>query len=133
MNIDEVKKDIDLILWSTRLSELYRFTHQRFWETETLANEMALKIEGEDKDRKPVPRAESVAEHSWHIADIILIIAPRFPQLQIERCLLHAILHDKLEIITGDKNPLGKNGKGTKTHAFNPTKKSVKDMVDEKQ
>ncbi len=130
MNIEEVKKDIDLILWSTKLSELYRFTHQRFWESETIANDFALRIEGVNQKGDKTPRAESVAEHSWHIADIILIIAPRFRNLNIGKCLLHAILHDKLEIITGDKNPLGKNGKGTGTHAFNEARKNDKDEME---
>jgi len=127
---DEIKLDVDLILWSTKLSGLYRFTHQRFWEKETFEHEYAMRIDGVDKSGNKVPRAESVAEHSWHIADIILILAPKFKGLNIEKCLLHAILHDKLEIITGDKNPLGKNGKGTKSHAFNEIKKQKKDYLE---
>ena len=120
---EEVAKDINLILWSTRLSGIYRFTHQRFWEKETLDLEHALRIDGYND----TPRAESVAEHSWHIADIALTIAPRFNGLDIGRCIMLAILHDKLEIFTGDKNPVGKNGKGTTTHAFNEQSKVLKD------
>lgn len=127
---DEVKKDVDLILWSTKLSGLYRFTNQRFWENETIQNEYSLRIEGVNPLGFSTPRAESVAEHSWHIADMVLVIAPRFSRLNIGRCLMHAILHDKLEIITGDKNPLGRDGKGTKTHAFNERKKIDKDNLE---
>jgi len=130
LSIAEVKKDVDLIFWSTKLSNLYRFTHQRYWEEETIQNQYAIRIEGLDTAGNKIPRAESVAEHSWHIADIALIIAPRFQELNLEKCLLISILHDKLEIITGDKNPLGKNGKGTKTHAFNSEKRASKNELE---
>jgi 5'-deoxynucleotidase YfbR-like HD superfamily hydrolase len=127
---DDIVKDVDLIMWSVQLSELYRFTHQRFWERETTAHEFAMRIDGLDFEGNKVPRAESVAEHSWHICDIALIIAPRFKDLNVQKCLLHAVLHDKLEIITGDKNPLGRDGKGTKTHAFNEEKRQAKDILE---
>jgi 5'-deoxynucleotidase YfbR-like HD superfamily hydrolase len=94
-NNSSVSRDIDVMIWSMRLCSIKRYLHQRFWETETQEAEYAARIEGE-------PRLESVAEHSWHVADTVLILANRFPELDVNRCLVLAILHDKLEIITGD-------------------------------
>jgi len=127
IDIQEVERDIEFIIWSFKLTEINRYVKQRFWEKETLENEYASRIFGFSQDGKMSPRAESVADHSWHIADMTILIAPRFPILKLDKCLLLAILHDKLEIITGDKSPIGKNGKGTNSHAFNIDKKELKE------
>lgn len=120
INHREIKADIDAILWSMRLCQVRRFFHQRFWENETRDAEYANLIE-------PSPRLESVAEHSWLVADAVLIIGPHFEQINISHCIELAILHDKLENITGDKNPVGRDGKGLKTHAFNEQYRMLKD------
>lgn len=124
-NIDpcEVKKDIDVILWSAKLACVRRYFHQRFWERETIEAEHASLIE-------PFPRLESVAEHTWHVVDTIILIVRHFPSLNIERSLKLAILHDKMEILIDDKNPVGRDGTGMSTHAFNIEKKGIKDGLE---
>jgi len=117
---EEIQKDVDAIFWSLRLHRIRRFFHQRFWELETKEAEYADRIES-------WPKLESVSEHSWHVADTVLLLCPYFEQLNQRRCLELAILHDKLEIITGDANPVGRNGQGTTTHAFNAIKREEKD------
>jgi 5'-deoxynucleotidase YfbR-like HD superfamily hydrolase len=116
----DAKKDIDAILWSMRLCSIRRYFHQRFWETETAEAEYANRVESS-------PRLESVADHSWHVADSILLLASHFPFLDLGWCLTLAILHDKMEIITGDKNPVGKDGTGRSTHAFSILKRKQKE------
>jgi 5'-deoxynucleotidase YfbR-like HD superfamily hydrolase len=96
-----------------------RYLNQKFWEAESQESYYATKVESG-------LRLESVAEHSWHIADIILLLAPHFPSLSLERCLALAVLHDKLEIYTGDYDPVGLSGTGEDTHAFSPSKKQEK-------
>ena len=118
---EEVKQDIDVILWSIRLETIRRFFHLHFWENETLEAEFAKKVE---KD----PRLESVADHSWHICDIILLIARHFPELDENKCIKLAILHDKMEIITGDLKPIGRDGTGKNTFAFDKQKKEKKEL-----
>lgn len=109
---DDVMRDIDTILWSMRLHGIRRYFHQRFFEVESREADYASLIE-------PYPRLESVSEHSWHVADMVLILGPHFPGLDLFRSLSLAILHDKLEISTGDIAPIGRDGTGDKTHAFN--------------
>lgn len=123
----DIERDLDLILWSAGLTNIFRYTGQKFWERETENHLKALGIDTAAANGNPIPRSESVADHSWHMADMALILAPRFPHLDIGRCVMLAVLHDKLEIITGDKDPLGSDGSGRDSHAFNLDKRRTKD------
>jgi 5'-deoxynucleotidase YfbR-like HD superfamily hydrolase len=108
----DVKRDINAMLWSMKLCFIRRYFHQRFWEKETMEAEYASRLES-------FPRLETVAEHSWHVADTVLLLGGHFHFLNVDRCVRLAILHDKMEISIGDKNPVGKSGTGESTHAFN--------------
>lgn len=109
---NSISKDIDLILWSANLTVIRRYYDMRFWEQET---EEERRIASANNGL----RLESVADHSWHLCDSILLLAPRFPELNIEKCLKLAVLHDKLEIIIGDISPMGKSGTGADGTAYN--------------
>ena len=65
------------------------------------------------------PRLETVAEHSWAVADSVILLAPNFPYLHRAHAVELAVLHDKMEIAIGDLNPLGRDGTGERGHAFN--------------
>jgi 5'-deoxynucleotidase YfbR-like HD superfamily hydrolase len=60
------------------------------------------------------------------VADATLLFLDHFEWLNRERCLSLAILHDKLEIYTGDANPVGRDGTGARTHAFDEHARLVK-------
>lgn len=121
LNITTAKRDIDTMLWSMNLQKIRRYFHQRFWEAETRDAEYASRVE-------PFPRLESVAEHSWHVADTILLFGRHFSSLDIDRCITLALLHDKMEMITGDQTPVGRDGTGGNTHAFNAKMRDLKDL-----
>jgi len=53
--------------------------------------------------RAGVKNAESVAGHSWGVAWLVLVLAP--PELDRERALAMAIVHDLPEVRTGDRVP----------------------------
>ena len=53
--------------------------------------------------RAGVPSPESVAAHSWGVAWLVLVLLP--PELDRERALSYAILHDLAEVRTGDLTP----------------------------
>jgi 5'-deoxynucleotidase YfbR-like HD superfamily hydrolase len=108
----DIDRDIDVIVWSMGLHNIRRYFHQRFWEEETRASEFATRVE-------PLPRLESVSDHSWHIAFICNLLAPRHENLDQAKVLQLAVLHDILEIIVGDQSPIGRDGTGRSTHAFN--------------
>ncbi len=108
-----VKKDIDNMFFSIKLEREKRYFKMRYWEIESREAEYAEKITGSI-------RLESVAEHSWHMCDIILLIYDNFKNdIDLSMALKLAIIHDKLEILTGDRSPLGRDGTGKKAHGFN--------------
>ncbi len=125
-----IEQDVDLIMWSMRLCTVLRYHEQFFWQTETKRTLAALELDAKTEDGIAVPRSESVADHSWHMADMVLLLGPRFPELDIGRCVMLAVIHDKLEIITGDYDPTGQNGTGHDAHAFNAQKKDAKDAAE---
>lgn len=107
-----IDRDVDTIIWSMGLHGIRRYYRQRFWEKETQASEFAERIE-------TFPRLESVAEHSWHTGYICMLLSPRYHELDVGKVMCIATLHDILEIISGDDDPLGRDGTGQSTHAFN--------------
>ncbi|MCI3269663.1 HD domain-containing protein [Streptomyces cylindrosporus] len=125
MMVSDADCDLDAITWSMKLASVRRYYHQRFWEDETKEAEYASRIE-------PDPRLESVAEHSWHVADAVLILAPRFPLIDIGRALALSVLHDKMEIKIGDWSPVGRDGTGDKTHAFDTERRKSKEDAERK-
>ncbi len=53
--------------------------------------------------RRGVPDAESVAGHAWGVAWLVLVTLPA--ELNRERALTYALLHDLAEVRTGDLTP----------------------------
>jgi putative hydrolases of HD superfamily len=47
-------------------------------------------------------RQESVAEHSWRLATMALLLKPRHPELNFDKVLAMALLHDLGEAVNGD-------------------------------
>ncbi len=47
-------------------------------------------------------RRESVAEHSWRAALMAMLIAPEFPQADMDRVIRMCLIHDLGEAFTGD-------------------------------
>ena len=47
-------------------------------------------------------RHESIAEHSWRLAVMALLVAEEFPELNMEKVVKMCLIHDFGEAITGD-------------------------------
>jgi 5'-deoxynucleotidase YfbR-like HD superfamily hydrolase len=109
---EAVAQEVAMILWSARLASLRRFKWQPYWEGESAASDKALMIE----DGLPL---EDVASHSWKVADMVLLLHYHRPELDRGYCVELAVLHDKLELLTGDYSPIDSDGTGATTHAFN--------------
>ena len=113
---EDVSLDIDCLISATNLQTIRRYYGQKFWHEESVSAQIADQIEAGLK-------LENVAAHSWQVADAVLLLGPHFPELPQDRCLRLAVLHDKLEILTGDYDPVGQKGDGMDSHAFNPNKR----------
>lgn len=54
-------------------------------------------------------RGESDAEHSWHLATVVMLLEDDFPELNFLKVLKLALVHDLPEIYAGDTNPYRDN------------------------
>ena len=60
-------------------------------------------------------RAESDAEHSWHVAMFLLLFEKELPEnLDLKRMLKLALMHDLVEIYAGDTFAFDKKNRATK-------------------
>ncbi len=107
----DASADIAAMRAALGLQTIVRYLGQRHWDEET-----AHAIAGDQAE--PGLKLENVAAHSWQVADAALLLAPQFPELSIARTVQLAVVHDKLEMITGDFDPVGSDGRGTDSHAF---------------
>jgi len=85
------------------LKKIERFKEQVFWR------------------EYPFPeRFESVADHTWRLAMMLIVIEQHLSEpIDLSKALKMALIHDIPEIITGDKSPLGSDGSGKDSHAYN--------------
>ena len=59
-------------------------------------------------------RQENDAEHSFHLAMMVIVFIDDFPALNTEKCLKIALLHDIVEVFAGDTVIFDKNMEVTK-------------------
>jgi putative hydrolases of HD superfamily len=117
---ESVSQLVSAMLWSAELQTVKRYYDMTFWDRET----------SEERDAESLlsgPRLESVADHSWHLCDCILLLHGHFGYLDLGRCLSMAVLHDKAEISTGDIGPMGTSGTGHDGTAFDASRAEAKD------
>ncbi len=119
----DASADVAAMRAALGLQTIVRYLGQHYWGQESAHARAADQVE-------PGLKLENVAAHSWQVADAALLLAPHFPELRVERVVQLAILHDKLEMITGDFDPVGSDGRGTDSHAFNPIAQSHKRVTE---
>jgi len=119
----EADQDVDVLLSSLKLQMIRRYMDQGHWHEESEAARAADQAE-------PGLKLENVAAHSWHVADAVMLLAPLFPDVDQGRVVELAIVHDKLELLTGDLDPVGPDGQGTYSHAFHPGARAEKTRLE---
>ena len=121
--VNAVSQVVSAMLWSAELSAVKRYYDMTYWEGES----------AEERDAESLlsgPRLESVADHSWHLCDCVLLLHSHFSYLDLGRCLAMAVLHDKAEISVGDIGPMGPSGTGLDGTAFNAEHAAKKDAAE---
>lgn len=99
----EAKKILEFVTALEGLKKIERFKEQIFW-----------------KDYPFPKRYESVADHTWRLAVMLIAVEKYLSQpLDLAKALTMALIHDIPEIITGDASPLGTDGTGQDSHAYN--------------
>jgi 5'-deoxynucleotidase YfbR-like HD superfamily hydrolase len=117
---ETVARLVSAMLWSAELQTVKRYYDMTFWEAETAE-------EREAESLLSGPRLESVADHSWHLCDCVLLLHGHFGHLDLGRCLAMAVVHDKAEIRTGDTSPMGSSGTGRDGTAFDVARAQAKE------
>jgi putative hydrolase of HD superfamily len=75
------------------------------------------------KDYPSLARYESVADHTWRIAILLLLFEDKLSQkINTEKALKMTLVHDLPEVIAGDDSPMGNTGTGQDSHAYNKQK-----------
>ena len=78
---------------------------------------------------------ETNAEHSYHLAMMVMTFIDDFPELCYEKCLKLALIHDLVEIYAGDTVVLDKNMEKTKIqrehNALEKFRKEIYDFLPE--
>ncbi len=120
---EDAEQDVDAMLCSLDLQLIRRYMDQRHWHGESEAARAADRAE-------PGLKLENVAAHSWHVADATMLLAPNFPEIDQRHAVELAIVHDKLELLTGDFNPVGPDGQGTSSHAFDADAQAEKTEIE---
>jgi len=115
----DAERDVDAMLAALGLQMIRRYMNQHHWHDESRLAQAA-------DDAEPGLKLENVAAHSWHVADAALLLASNFPEIDAQHALVLAIVHDKLELFTGDFDPVGSDGQGAKSHAFDPAARAAK-------
>jgi len=114
--LHEVRQDIDQVYRLFDLERTIRFFGQRYWESESRF----------ESARPGQLQLENVAAHSFQVANTVMLLGHRFPDLNIGRAIELALVHDQLEMLTGDKDPVGRFGDGSDTHAFSENQRRAK-------
>lgn len=99
----DINKVFSFIKTMQGLKEVERFKGQFFWK---------------DYGRKK--EYESVADHTWRMVMILVIIEPYLSKpINFTKTIKMALIHDIPEIIAGDSSPLGSDGTGNDAHLYN--------------
>lgn len=85
------------------------------------------------RDYDWIDRWESVADHTWRIAIMLIVLEDKLQKpIDLQHALKIVLVHDLPEIIAGDPSPLGSDGTGRDSHRFNEEKKREKFSREEK-
>lgn len=94
----------------SKLKKIERFKGQFFW-----------------RDYPELKRYESAADHTWRLGILVILFADQLSQkINLEKALKMVLIHDLPEVLSGDESPVGEDGNGNNTYAFNSEKAEEK-------
>lgn len=116
MHTFDTEKALNFLKVAGALKDLERFRGQFFW-----------------RDYPQRQRYESVADHTWRMAVILMLVEKSLSQpIDFSKAVKMALIHDLAEIIAGDLSPLGTDGTGRDSHLYNKEKAKEKLVNEEK-
>ncbi|MFA6322872.1 MAG: HD domain-containing protein [Candidatus Buchananbacteria bacterium] len=103
MDTQKLKKFFEFATELEKLKKIERFKGQHYW-----------------KDYPQPTHFESVADHTWRLGMLVIILTDQLSKkIDLEKALKMVLIHDLPEIIAGDGSPLGDDGMGQNSYAFN--------------
>jgi len=114
MDQSDSQKIFEFVHLITALKEVERWRGHYFW-----------------RDYPQRARYESVADHTWRMAVMLVLIEKRLSQpIDLAKAIKMVLVHDLPEMLVGDPSPLGSDGTGKDSHAYN---KEVSDAKFERE
>ncbi len=99
----DIRKIFEFTTYLEGFKKIERFVGQHFW-----------------KDYPHPLRYESDADHTWRMAMMLVVIEKRLSRpIDFAKAMKMLLIHDVPEIIAGDASPLGTDGTGKDSHAYN--------------
>lgn len=106
----EVAKIFEFSTFIEKLKKLERFKDQYYW-----------------KDYPKLNRYESVADHTWRLGVLVMLFEKKLEKkIDIAKALMITLVHDLPEIIAGDESPMGKDGTGKNTYAYDKNEQNTR-------
>lgn len=101
--MNDIQKIFAFSTYIGKFKKMERFVGQFFW-----------------RDYPKIERYDSNADHTWRMAMILTVIEPMLSQsIDFKKAMRMLLIHDIPEIIAGDASPLGSDGTGNDSHAYN--------------
>lgn len=101
--MNDIQKIFAFTTYIGQFKKMERFVGQFFW-----------------RDYPKIDRYDSNADHTWRMAMILTVIEPHLSQpIDFKKAMRMLLIHDIPEIIAGDASPLGSDGTGNDSHAYN--------------
>ena len=108
--MNDIRKIFDFTTYLEGFKKMERFVGQVFW-----------------RDYPPRSHYESNADHTWRMAMMLLTLESRLSQpIDFKRAMKMLLVHDIPEMVAGDPSPLGTDGSGQDSHAYNKLKADEK-------
>ncbi len=99
----DIQKVFDFTTYLEGFKKIERFVGQYFW-----------------KDYPAPKKYESDADHTWRMAMMLVALERHLSQpIDFKKAMKMVLIHDIPEIIAGDVSPLGKDGTGKDSPAYN--------------
>lgn len=112
--MNDIQKIFAFTTYIGQFKKMERFVGQFFW-----------------RDYPQEKRYDSNADHTWRMAMILTVIEPHLSKpINFKKAMTMLLIHDIPEIIAGDASPLGSDGTGNDSHAYNEEASNKKHTVE---
>jgi len=108
--MSDIQKIFEFTTYLEGFKKMERFVGQVFW-----------------RDYPQPKQYESNADHTWRMAMMLVTLEDKLSQeIDFKKAMKMLLVHDIPEMISGDPSPLGSDGTGSDSHAYDRDKASEK-------